>query len=76
MISEKIQIQKYSIISKGTKNVRNPHILRTLSFLHFFEVFKNFGYFIWFRYSLNRFITLRRFSNDFRKNPNPKILKN
>ena len=42
MISEKIQIQKYKKINKGTKNVRNPHILRTLPILHFFSLFKIF----------------------------------
>ena len=76
MISEKIQIQKYSKIHKGTKNVRNPHILRTLPILHLFEVFKIFWDFIWIGYDLNRFITLRRWGNDFWKNPNKKMLKN
>ena len=28
---------------KGTKNVRNPHILRTLPILHYFGLFKNIG---------------------------------
>ena len=42
MISEKIQIQKYWKIHKGTKNVRNPHIVRTLPILHFFGVLKFF----------------------------------
>ena len=40
MISGKIQIQKYEKINKGTKNVRNPHILRTLQILHLFGVLK------------------------------------
>ena len=56
------------------KNVRNPNILRTLPIL-IIELFKNFGDFIWLGYCLNRFITLRRWSYDFRKNQNPKILK-
>ena len=34
MISEKIKIQKYEKINKGTKNVKNPNILRTLPILH------------------------------------------
>ena len=76
MISEKIKIQKYLKIRKGTKNVKNPHIFRTLCILHFLELFKNFGYFIWLGYYLNKFITLTRWSNDLRKNQNPKILKN
>ena len=49
------------------KNARNPHILRTLPFLHFFKLFKNFGDFIWLGWCSNRFITLRRWSNDLRK---------
>ena len=76
MMPEKIILQKYKKIRKGTKNVRNPHILRTLSFLHFFELFKIFWEFVWLGYCLNRFITLRRCSNDAGKNQNPKILKN
>ena len=58
------------------KNVRIPHILRTLHILHFFEIVKVFWDFIWLGYCLNMFITLRRSSNDLRKNQNPKILKN
>ena len=42
MISGKIQIQKYQKINKGTKNVRNPHILRTLPN---FLVFLNYDFF-------------------------------
>ena len=34
----KIKIQKYLQITKGMKNVTNPHILRALPILHFFEV--------------------------------------
>ena len=38
MISGKIEMQKYSKIHKGTKNVKNPHILRTLgNFLLFLD---------------------------------------
>ena len=51
--------KSYFQIKKGTKNVRNPHILRTLPILHFFELFKKIWNFIWFVYCLNRFITLR-----------------
>ena len=56
--------------------MRNPHILCAHTILHFFRLFKILWGFIWLGYCLNRFITLRRWSNDFRKNPNPKILKN
>ena len=76
MIFEKIHIQKYSKIHKGTKNVRNPYILRTLPNLHFFEVFKIFWDIMWFGYCLNRFITLKGCPNDAQKNQTPKILKN
>ena len=62
--------------SKGTKNVRNPHILRTLPILHFLGHFKIFWGIIWLGCCLNRFVTLRRWSNDIRKNQNAKILKN
>ena len=48
------------IINKGTKNVRNPHILRILPILNLFEVFKIFWDFIWVGRCLNRFITLGR----------------
>ena len=42
---EKIKLQKYLKIRKGMKNVRNPHILRTLPILHFFDVLKKkFGH--------------------------------
>ena len=40
MISGKIEMQKYYKIHMGTKNVRNPYILRTLPILHFFEILK------------------------------------
>ena len=48
----------------------------TLPILHFFGLFKTCWHFIWVGWCLNRFITLRRWSNDIRKYPNPKILKN
>ena len=76
MISGKIQIQKYEKFHKSMKNVRNPHILRTLPILHFFGLFKIFWDLIWLRYYLNRFVTLRKWLNDLRKNPNPKKQKN
>ena len=76
MISKKIQIQAYSKSNNGAKNVRIPHILHTLLILDFFEVFKICWDFIWVGCCLNRFITLTRWSNDFRKNLNPKILIN
>ena len=45
MMLEKIKLQKYLKIRKGMKNVRNPHILRTLPILHFFDVLKKkFGH--------------------------------
>ena len=43
----KIKLQKYFKIRKGTKNVRNLHILRTHSIFHFYDVLKMFRYFIW-----------------------------
>ena len=43
MVSGKIEMQKYSKIHKGTKNVKNTHILRSLPILHFFGLFKFFG---------------------------------
>ena len=46
MMPEKIKLQKYLKIKKGTKNVRNPHILRTLLILHIFDVLKKFWDFI------------------------------
>ena len=75
MISGKIEIEKYSKIHKGTKNVRNPHILRTLPNFHLFEVLKILLDFICHGYCLNRLIPLRWCSNESRKNPNAKILK-
>ena len=51
--------------------MRNPHIPN----LHFFGLFKNFWGMIWLGCCLNRSVTLRRWSNDIRKNQNPKILK-
>ena len=77
MISEKNPNPKIlKTIRKGTKSVRSPHILRTHPFLHFLKLFKKFGDFVWLGYCLNRLITLRRWSNDLRKNPNPKMLIN
>ena len=76
MISGEIEIEKYSKIHKGRKNVRNPHILRTLPNLHLFGLFKIFRGMIWLGCCLNRSITLRSWSNDIRKNRNRKILKN
>ena len=73
---QKNQNPKILKIKKGMKNVRNPHILRTLPILHFFEFLKFFGEFIWVGWCLNKFITLRRWWNDFQKNPKQKILKN
>ena len=72
----KTQIKKYKKIHKGSKNVRNPHILRTLPILYFFGLFRNVWGIIWLVCCLNRFVTLRRWSNDMRKNRNKKILKN
>ena len=60
MMPGKIKLKKYLKIRKGTKNVRNPHILRTLlPILHFFDALKKFWYFIWLGYYLNEFITLK-----------------
>ena len=56
---EKIKLKKYLKIRKGTKNVRNPHILRTLSILHFFDALNFFGESICLWYCLNEFITLK-----------------
>ena len=56
--------------------MRNPHIVRTLPNLLFFGVFKIFWDIIWLGYCLNKIVTIGRWWNDFRKNPNPKILKN
>ena len=53
-----------------------PHIVRTLPILHFFGLFQIFWGIIWLLCCLNKFVTLRRWSNDIRKNQNPKILKN
>ena len=45
----KIKLQKYLKVRKGTKNVRNPHILHVLSILHFYDVLKMSKDFIWLR---------------------------
>ena len=58
------------------KNVRNPHILRTLFILNFYDVLKIFRDFIWLRCYLNSFFTLNGCSNESRKNQNSKILTN
>ena len=71
----KIILQKYLKIRKGTKNVRNPHILRTLPIIHFFDALNFFLDFIWLGYYLNKFITLMGCSNDAWKNQTPNILK-
>ena len=59
MMPEKIILQKYLKIRKGTKNVRNPHILHTLPILHFFEILIQFWDFIWLGHCLNESITLK-----------------
>ena len=64
---KKIKIQKYLKISKGTKNTKNPHILRTLPFLHF-EVLIFFGDLIWLGYYLNNLIIIRECLVDAQKN--------
>ena len=64
---KKIKLQKYLKIRKGTKNVRNPHILHTLPILHIFDVLKIFWDFIWLGYCLNELITLKGCSNDAKK---------
>ena len=76
MMLRKIKLQKYVKIRKGTKNVRNPHILRTLPILNFFDVLKFCGDIVWLGYCLNEFMTLKGCSNDAQKNKAPKILKN
>ena len=68
MMPEKIILKKYLKIRNCMKNVRNSHILRTLPILHFFEILKYFGDFIWFGYCLNESITLKGCSNDALKN--------
>ena len=73
---EKIILQKYLKIRKGTKNVRIPYIFRTLSILHFFVTLKFFWDFIWFWFCLNVFIILKRCSNDAQKNKTLKIFNN
>ena len=76
MIFEKSKSKNTKKNRKGARNIRIPYVLRTLQFLNFFELFKTFGDFIWLGYCLNRFITLRKWSNDRRKNQNARILKN
>ena len=76
MIPEKIKLQKYLKIRKGTKNVRNLNILRTLPILNFFDALKKFWDIVWLGYCLNDFMTRKGCSNDAQKNQTPKILKN
>ena len=71
------------LLSKNTKKLSRVRrmwgILRLFvpsQFSTSLEFLKFFWDIIWFGCCLNRFVTLRRWSNDFRKNPNPKILKN
>ena len=54
--------------------MRNPHIVHTHPFLHFFELSKNFGDYIWLGYSLNRFIHLEG-GQMISKSKNTKILE-
>ena len=56
--------------------MKNPHILHTLPILYLFGLFKIFWGIIWLGCCLNRSVTLRRWSNDIRKNRNPKNTKN
>ena len=72
----KNQTPKILKIRKGTKNVRIPHILRTLSNLHIFGLLKIFWDIICLGCCLNSSVTLRWWSNDIRKKRNRKILKN
>ena len=72
---EKWKSKNTKKITKGTKNVRNPHIHCTLPILHFFELLKNIWDFIWLRYCLNKFITLRRCSNESWKKSKSKNTK-
>ena len=53
MMPEKIKLKNYLKIRKGTKNVRNPHILRTFPILNLFDVLKIYWDFIWLRYCIN-----------------------
>ena len=62
--------------SQGYEECEESHIVRTLPILHLFGVFKIFWDIIWLGCFLNRSVTLRRWSNDIRKNRNRKILKN
>ena len=71
----KIKHQKCLKIGKGTKNMRNPHILRTLPILHLFDVLKKFWDIVWLGYCLNEFITLN-VQIIPEKNQTPKIPKN
>ena len=50
MIPGKIKLKKYIKIRKVTKNVRNPHILRTLPILHFVDAL---NFFFWTSYVMD-----------------------
>ena len=75
MMPEKIKHQKYFKIRKCTKNMKTHHILRTFLILHFFDALKFFWDFLWLRYCLDRFITLKGGSNDAQKNKPQKSLE-
>ena len=68
MFEKKIKLQKHLKIRKGRKNVRNPHILRNLPILHFFDALKIYWDIIWVGYCLNEFVTRKGCSNDAQKN--------
>ena len=77
MTSGKIEIQKILKNSQGYEECEeSSHSSYPPNFSLVWSFFKIFLDFILLGYSLNRFITLRRRSNDFQKNPNSKILKN
>ena len=75
---EKIKIQKYyKKNSKGTKNMRNPHIPSTLLILYFFHLLKKICDFTWLGYCLDMLITFRGgCSMDDQKIQNRNLLKN
>ena len=75
IIPEKVKLPKYLKIRNSTKNVWNPHVLHTLSILHFFDILKNIWDIVWLEYYLDEFIIFKGCSNDTWKNQNPKILK-
>ena len=61
--------------SKNTKKFTRVRRMWGLPIPHFFGLFKIFWDIIWLGCCLNYFVTLGRWSNDIRKNTNPKILK-